>query len=75
MRKTIKSLEQEIRIIKDERDAWRLKFYNEHALRIALKRWIQIKFDWWVDLAVDNQAPCLKYLIKDTAIVLGMRRE
>lgn len=71
MKKTIKDYRDEIRML-------RLDYETERRERMKLERelaaktaWIRTKFDWWPTLIAEGKTPCLKYLIKDTAKILG----
>lgn len=74
MRKTIRSLEKEIRQMEVWKDEWRDKFYIQEKENLKLRLWIIEKFDWWLELISNGQKPCLKYLIKNTAEILGMKK-
>ena len=74
MRKTIKGLERELRIERKNNDYLRDELYKERRDRGRLREWISSKFTWWLDLISKGQKPCLKYLIEDKAIILGMKK-
>lgn len=75
MRRTVKSLEEEVKEIHARKEEWRNKFYNEEKERLRLRRWIQEKLNWLIELSSDNKRPCINYFIKDIAKILGMKEE
>lgn len=72
-RPTISDLQRQLKDMKSSRDYWEERFRKEEQEKFRLLRWAEGKFNWWVELATTNSRPCLKYLIKDTAILLGMK--
>lgn len=74
MRKTIKSLEADLKFERNQVQEWRNKYYVMESDRDKLRSWIINKFDWWVNLCSEKHSPCLKYLIKNTAEILGMKK-
>lgn len=73
MRRTIKDIEYELKVMKSQRDDWRDKYYKSEEDKKILTDWIKNKFNWWIELISDSKSPCLKYLIKNTAMILGMK--
>ena len=73
MRVTIKSLQEELKYERKRADEWRDKFFIKEMECHRLRTWISVKFDWFLEMATSNSRPCFKYLIKNTAEILGMK--
>lgn len=73
MRVTIKILQEEVKRERRRGDEWRDKYHVLQADHFRLRTWISRKFDWWLELVSTQKTPCFKYLIKDTAEILGMK--
>jgi len=73
VKRNIESYREEIKMLK-------LDYETERSMRLKVERelsektaWIQGKFEWWSELLSESKTPCLKYLIKDTARILGAK--
>lgn len=73
MRKTISGLEWELKREYNRYKSMEAELFKVKAERDALREWISGKFNWWIELLATQKQPCLKYLIKNTAAMLGMK--
>lgn len=72
-RHTVKGLQEDLKFAKSQMRQWRDKYYYEQKEKQQLKEWVKEKFDWWIELSATQKSPCLKFLIKNTAKILGMK--
>lgn len=71
-KETIKKLRSQLKDAQSEVKHWSDMFYETNEKHRKYRGWIKEKFDWWVELLANDRRPCLKFLIKDTAKILGM---
>lgn len=71
MNKIIKDYKSDLRFEREENQRLQSQNYKLQNRVDKLHNWILSKFDWWPELLKDGKTPCLKYLIKETAKILG----